>query len=53
MAKYVFFGTITVVSSSKTEAINSLQAMLDDYEDNNPNVAPIAIHYDKIQKVVE
>lgn len=52
MATYKFTGTITVYDvRSKNDAINTLQIMLNDYEDMNPDSKEIIIHWDEIEKV--
>ncbi len=55
MARYTFTGTITVEGvSSRKEAIETLQIMLDDYEDmNSDSDASVCIHWDKVEKMRE
>jgi hypothetical protein len=54
MAKFIFTGTITVEGSavrSKADAINTLQMMLDDFEDCNSDLdASVNIHWDKLAR---
>ena len=52
MATYKFIGTITVPNCrSRAEAINELQVMLNDYEDNNSeSCKDITIHWDKVER---
>ena len=55
MATYKFTGTITVEGvSSRKEAIETLQIMLDDFDDmNSESEAEVHIHWDKLEKVNE
>lgn len=55
MATYKFTGTITVEGvSSRKEAIETLQIMLDDFDDmNSESEAKVHIHWDKLEKVNE
>ena len=55
MATYKFTGYITVGGvSSRKEAIETLQIMLDDFGDMNPErETEIHIHWDKLEKVNE
>ena len=51
MATYKFIGTIIVPDCrSRAEAINELQVMLNDYEDNNSDSKDITIHWDKVER---
>ena len=52
MAVFKFTGTITVYDvRSKSDAINQLQIMLNDYEDMNPDNKEIVIHWSEVEKV--
>lgn len=52
MAVYKFTGTITVYDvRRKSDAINQLQIMLNDYEDMNPDNKEIIIEWSKVEKV--
>lgn len=52
MATYQFTGTIKVYDCrTKTEAINHLVRMLNDYEDMNPDNKEIIIHWDNVEKL--
>lgn len=55
MATYKFTGTITVTGvSSRKEAIEALQIMLDDFDDmNSDSDTDVHIHWDKVEKVKE
>ena len=55
MATYKFTGTITVEGvSSRKEAINTLQIMLDDFDDmNSESEACVCIQWDKVEKVTK
>lgn len=55
MATYKFTGTITVDGvSSRKEAIETIQIMLDDFDDmNSDSNASVCIHWDKVEKVKE
>ena len=55
MATFKFTGTITVEGvRSRKDAINTLQIMLDDFEDmNSESDASVCIHWDKVEKVTE
>lgn len=52
MATYKINATITVEGvRSRKEALNTLQIMLDDFEDMNPDTdASVCIHIEKIKK---
>lgn len=52
MAKYIFTGTITVEGvKSRKDAINTLQIMLDDFDDmNSESNASVCINWDKVEK---
>ena len=52
MAVFKFTGTITVYDvRRKSDAINQLQIMLNDYEDMNPDNKEIIIEWSKVEKV--
>lgn len=57
MATFQFTGTITVEGvRSRKDAINTLQIMLDDFDDMNSNSdsdASVCIHWDKVEKVIK
>ena len=51
MAIYKFTGTITVYDvDSKKDAIDTLQIMLDDYEDMNPDAKEVIIHWETVEE---
>lgn len=51
MATFKFTGTITISRvRSKREAIRTLQVMLNDYEDMNPDFKDVLIEWDKVTK---
>lgn len=51
MATYTIKATITVSGvRSRSDAVNELQVMLDDYHDNNPGRKEITIGLDKVNK---
>ena len=52
MAVFKFTGTITVYDvRRKSDAINQLQIMLNDYEDMNPDNKEIVINWSEVKKV--
>ena len=52
MATFKFTGTITVTNvRSKEDAINTLQIMLDDFEDMNESDTSVIIQWDGVEKV--
>lgn len=52
MAVFKFTGTITVYDvRSKSDAINQLRIMLNDYEDMNPDNKEIVIDWSEVEKV--
>lgn len=52
MAVFKFTGTITVYDvRRKSDAINQLQIMLNDYEDMNPDNKEIVINWSEVEKV--